>query len=227
MIGPASLRHRRGFSLLDVAVGVTLFVALFVAGLTFILSLNRAAETSFARSQLRRQVVAARSALEADLAQAAPCGGGMATSAFLEFRDPDGTGADSMLLWVDADQDGRTDLVGWRVEGETLERAWKRNTSTSTAPDAGCADLAAAGIDEQDWRKVLGGVRYVAGPNNDLHFQGVRDGRPDYHQGSCVGVDTGSCDFDAVAVRLVAEPSAAAGPALVDSTFNVADTPSG
>ena len=215
---------RRGFSLIDVAIGVTLFAALFAAGLTFLMSLNNSAETSFARSQLRGQVNSARSALEADLGQAQSCAGGRVAAVFAEFGDDAGMGDHAFAVWVDADSDGKVDLVGWRVEGERLQRAVKRNTDPNPEPTAGCEALLSGGFSTGAWRNVLGGVRMIDEPNA-TYFQGVRDGYPAYYRGSCAGAAGTECHFDDVRVRLVAEPSDAAGPARVDETFRVGASP--
>lgn len=219
LIGP-----RRGFSLIDVAVGVTLFAALFAVGLSFLMSLNSSAETSFARSQLRGQLNSARAALEADLGQAQSCHGGRVSAPFSEFGHGAGAGNDSMVVWVDANRDGKIDLVGWRVAGERLQRAVKLNTDTSADPTAGCAALLSGGFTSSAWKNVLGGVRLPDEPNATF-LQGVDGGNPAYYRGSCAGAAAVNCSFDGVRVRLIAEPSTAAGPARIDTTFRVGASP--
>jgi type II secretory pathway component PulJ len=212
---PMSRRNRsRGYSLIDVAVAVVLFTAIFTIAARFVLSLAETSASSVTRAEVRRDVAAARRGLENDTARLVACDRSGFGAPFAEFNDAGGYGEHSFAGYGDVDGDGHLDLVAWRVNGGDLQRA------VASGSGAGCDTLT---ITTGAWRTVVRNVRLVNDPN-PLVFTALTAGRRSDHTGSCRGVDADACRFEAVRVQFVAG-NEASGPVLVDLVLPVTTAP--
>lgn len=105
-------RSRRGFTLIELAIALTLLASVFIGLNRYALGGLQAASTNIEIADLRRQIAYARTLLEADLAQARAC-------------DPSGRGTPLLVLdtesaikriavYTTATARGEAELVEWR-----------------------------------------------------------------------------------------------------------------
>lgn len=201
--------HRRGWSLIDVAVAFTLLAFVFVGAARFVVSLAQSSEVSVTRAAARREIGLAEELLAGDFSQLSSCGPGVAATRFGGFGVPESGGTDSLSVFVDVDLDGDADLVGWRVSGATLQRAVQRNTGVP------CDEL---DLLSAKWESVLDPVEGVADASS--YFSIIRDGYPAALSGNCTdaGMD---CRADGVRVVLATRVGDSSGPVRLESVHPV------
>jgi type II secretory pathway component PulJ len=210
----AARRPRRGFSLLDVLIGLTLLAAVFTIGIRFIVSLSEASEESLGRVTARRQVELVRQALDADMSNLVPCSGNGIEGPVVSINATSGAaaaGASSVVVYSDFDRDGTQStpsVVAWRLNGSSLERA-------VLGDDCADADPSTA-----EWRT------YATGVTATEAFSVTSGGTDSLYSGSCTGAAAGRCRFDGVRVRFVSEPVSGSGPVTVDASWAVPDASS-
>lgn len=123
MVCNRRLRARRGWGLMEVAVGAVLTAALMVVVLLWVGQLARTGALGGLQRQAERDVQWLTTNLTRDAAAAGPC-------------DSDGLGPtlDSIgplefALYVDTDDDSLRDKVTWRVDGELVTRSVRQATA--------------------------------------------------------------------------------------------------
>lgn len=106
------LRHRRGFTLIELAIALALLASVLVALNRFALGGLQAASTNIEVADLRRQIAYTRQLIEADLAQSRACDPSGYGSPLLRL-DPD-TDVRRFAVYTTATPEGNAELVEWR-----------------------------------------------------------------------------------------------------------------
>lgn len=205
-------RRRRGFSLLDVLVGLALLALVFLAGVRLVLALGEAGEGAIRRGAERRQVAIARQALADDFASMSVCSQSGAAVTIASLNQLTNAASDESVAFYTDGGNGQIGLVAWRISSGLLERS-----ETAAVPVASCASLAVSSV----WKPYLSGIRAVSGQRM-VSAIARRDGSESPYTGSCTGTAASACDFAALRLRFSAEPDPGAGPVAFDTIYPVA-----
>jgi prepilin-type N-terminal cleavage/methylation domain-containing protein len=205
MSGPTTTR--RGFSLLDVLIALTLLAIVFSIGIRFVVSLAGASEDSLNRAAGRRQVELVRQALDADLSNLVPCTPNGIEPAVIYLNAPAGPAGAASLVVRTTSGTGTAKVVAWRVNGTTLERA-----------ELGAPARCDAALNFTDWTAYARNLTTGTGV-----FSALVNGRPSSYAGSCTGNAVTNCDFSGLRVQFTAEPVAGGGAVPFDATWSVPD----
>jgi type II secretory pathway component PulJ len=220
--GRTHRRHRRGFSLVDVAIGVALLSVATIVSARFIVSITDNSAASLVSSNSRRTVVLIDEKIESDFSGITTCATNIAGSAFVGINDSAvgseiGYGFAFYTDLPDKDEDGRSgtvDLVAWRVNGNNLQRTEIRNTGPSD--DAlGCETLSLA---TATWVDIANPILAPTEVNTTF-FQGSNNGISQPYSGSCSASDA-QCSFDGLRVRFTYQP-VGGGPVSFDSLYEI------
>lgn len=202
--------HRRGgWSLIDAAVAFALLAFLFVGVARFLVTLSNSSEVSVTRAAARREIATAKELLAADFSQLGACGPGVTATRFGGFGIAESGGNNSLSVFVDVDADGDLDLVGWRVNNRTLQRAVTRNTGED------CEQLSLSGA---SWDNVLDPVDTLPGVTS--YFSIIRDGYPAVLAGSCVDGSL-DCRADGIQVSLTTQVGGTSGPVRLEAVYPI------
>lgn len=198
---------RRGLSLLDVAIGISLLAVTTVVSSRFLVSLNDGSGAALSKANARRVVTLADQAIKEDLSRITVCSVNRLGSPLFALNNaasvpPLETGVAFYSDAPDANGAyGTIDLIAWRVNGATLQRTVVTNTGVSDT-SLGCETLDLTGA---TWTDVAEPV-LAPSDSTTTFFQGVTDGVDQSYGGSCTGDDATHCDFGGIRVRFTLQP---------------------
>lgn len=174
---------KKGFTILEVAVVAAIAGILFLLLLRWVSSLVATSASSLDITATQRDIAFATDQFQTDTEAAQGC-------------DPyglDGPLRDierkSIQLWVDTNDDGAPDVVGWRLEGGVLQRSVVLGDGTCTFPTT-----------SPTWRTLVEGVDDAPGTTVFIGHQGgaTKDADADYPTPDCTGMNAEKCLFDSV-----------------------------
>lgn len=190
--------------MLDVTVGLVILSLTLVGGFRYLTTIAETSETSLTRGQLRRELAIIGGTFDSDIGSAVPCaaaGGGVVA----EINNVAGAGAESVVLWSDANGDGTPDLVGWRLANGSLERGVANAAGSCSALTVGA----------MTWTRVVLDAR--AGSNG--FGRAVANGAVSAYAGPCTATNAPSCPFTSLQINFIAAIDPDSGPATFDTTW--------
>jgi type II secretory pathway pseudopilin PulG len=221
MFRPA--RYRRGFTLIELGVAMTVGMVLIVLGLRFVTSLIDVHAANIQVNASQRGVATGTERLRTDVEKAVICA---ADNIGVPVRT---VAPDTLQVWANLPEmpaggaatspDADPDVIVWRWNNGAIQRAEilnRINYSGTTRKTSGLVDPCTVNPDlsAATWRTVITGVQNPSTAGS-LFTGTLRGTAGAYPATACVGSFVDGCLFDAISVSFsVQAPGAAAGTAI-------------